>query len=164
MGEKMRKTMFGIRPSAQCFILFGFGQEFSFRCIPNCKYSLPCFCIFYYSKNWIVIMYAYTGSVLYPRGFDLLLSPLCPSMPAWTGVWSFAQNRTIPPTLTVCKISVINTLWRKWSWTELAVKLSPWCYSGQLDYRCLFHCTLMTVQLSKWRLKAFACHRLHSKT
>ncbi len=33
----MRKTVFGIRPSAQCFILFGFGigQEFSFRCIPN---------------------------------------------------------------------------------------------------------------------------------
>ncbi len=26
----MRKTVFGIRPSAQCFILFGFGQEFSF--------------------------------------------------------------------------------------------------------------------------------------
>ncbi len=36
-GKKMRKTVFGIRPSAQCFILFGFGigQEFSFRCIPN---------------------------------------------------------------------------------------------------------------------------------
>ncbi len=33
-GEKMRKTVFGIWPSAQCFILFGFGQEFSFRCIP----------------------------------------------------------------------------------------------------------------------------------
>ncbi len=34
-GEKMRKNVFGIRPSAQCFILFGFGQEFSFRCIPS---------------------------------------------------------------------------------------------------------------------------------
>ncbi len=31
----MRKTVFGIRPLAQCFILFGFGQEFSFWCIPN---------------------------------------------------------------------------------------------------------------------------------
>ncbi len=36
-GEKMRKTVFVIWPSAfaQCFILFGFGQEFSFRCIPS---------------------------------------------------------------------------------------------------------------------------------
>ncbi len=34
MEEKMWKTVFGIRPSDQCFILFGFGQEFSFRCIP----------------------------------------------------------------------------------------------------------------------------------
>ncbi len=28
-----------VRSSAQCFILFGFGQEFSFRCIPNRKYK-----------------------------------------------------------------------------------------------------------------------------
>ncbi len=38
MGEKMWKTVFGIWPSAQCFILFGFGQEFSFRCIPTIEH------------------------------------------------------------------------------------------------------------------------------
>ncbi len=36
----MRKTVFGIRHSAQCFILFGFSQEFSFRCIANLFYSI----------------------------------------------------------------------------------------------------------------------------
>ncbi len=27
MGGKIHKNMFSIRPSAQCFILFGFGQD-----------------------------------------------------------------------------------------------------------------------------------------
>ena len=40
----------------------------------------------------------------------LLLYPLCPSMAAWTGMWSVARNITIPPTLTVCNIIVINIL------------------------------------------------------
>ncbi len=35
MGEKNMKNHVSIQPSAQCFILFGFGQEFLFRCIPN---------------------------------------------------------------------------------------------------------------------------------
>ncbi len=35
MGEnKIWKTVFGIRPTAQCFILAGLGQDFTFRCIP----------------------------------------------------------------------------------------------------------------------------------
>ncbi len=34
-GEK--KLQNRVRHSAQCFILFGFGQEFSFRCIPKQK-------------------------------------------------------------------------------------------------------------------------------
>ncbi len=28
-----------IQPSAQCFILFGFSQEFSFQCIPSDQYE-----------------------------------------------------------------------------------------------------------------------------
>ncbi len=40
-GKKCEKpcSVFGLQPSAQCFILFGFGQEFSFRCIPTAKFS-----------------------------------------------------------------------------------------------------------------------------
>ncbi len=34
-GEKKAKNR--VRYSAQCFILFGFGQEFSFWCIPKQK-------------------------------------------------------------------------------------------------------------------------------
>ncbi len=40
-GEKIgkiherKKNIFGLQPSAQCYIFFGFSQEFSFRCIPN---------------------------------------------------------------------------------------------------------------------------------
>ncbi len=34
-GEKKAKKR--VQYSAQCFILFGFGQEFSFRCIPKQK-------------------------------------------------------------------------------------------------------------------------------
>ncbi len=44
-GEIFWQNVFGIRP--QCLILFGFGQEFSFRCIPtrnqpqsNCAFKL----------------------------------------------------------------------------------------------------------------------------
>ncbi len=36
MGEKQNAKKF-VRYSAQCFILFGFGQGFSFLCIPKQK-------------------------------------------------------------------------------------------------------------------------------
>ncbi len=61
-GEQMRKNVFGIWPSAQCFILFGFGQEFSFWCIPtnNSASSGPdvmggarCCCSSLYKFLWI---------------------------------------------------------------------------------------------------------------
>ncbi len=56
-GEKMRKTVFGIWPSTQCFILFGFGQEFSFWCIPT-RYLF----VAYYSYS---IHYIFTNFALF---------------------------------------------------------------------------------------------------